>query len=86
MYMYCLFPIIIIILHVYTCIYHAQTGALLRDWRRINVALTRAKYKLILIGSCDTLGHAPLLKSLVDILSGNNWIVDIPTSTQFHTR
>lgn len=59
-----------------------QTGALLRDWRRINVALTRAKHKLILIGSCDTLGHAPLLKSLLDILSSNSWIIDIPPNTQ----
>lgn len=59
-----------------------QTGALLRDWRRINVALTRAKHKLILIGSCDTLGHVPLLKSLLDILSSNNWIIDIPPNTQ----
>jgi superfamily I DNA and/or RNA helicase len=30
-------------------------GELLRDWRRINVAITRAKCKLILIGSASTL-------------------------------
>ena len=32
-----------------------RIGSLLRDWRRINVAFTRAKKKLILIGSETTL-------------------------------
>ncbi|KXN69464.1 hypothetical protein CONCODRAFT_25954, partial [Conidiobolus coronatus NRRL 28638] len=32
-----------------------KVGNLLKDWKRINVALTRAKYKLILIGNRATL-------------------------------
>ena len=32
-----------------------NVGELLIDWRRINVALTRAKHKLIMIGSPSTL-------------------------------
>ncbi|KAK3994607.1 hypothetical protein QBC44DRAFT_391344 [Cladorrhinum sp. PSN332] len=33
-----------------------QIGELLRDWRRINVAFTRAKTKLLVVGSRRTLG------------------------------
>ncbi|XP_020577562.1 DNA replication ATP-dependent helicase/nuclease DNA2 isoform X2 [Phalaenopsis equestris] len=40
--------------------------SLLGDWRRINVALTRAKKKLIMVGSCGTLSKVPLLKLLID--------------------
>ena len=32
-----------------------SAGRLLRDWRRINVAVTRAKHKLIMVGSFTTL-------------------------------
>ena len=32
-----------------------KVGGLLRDWRRINVAFTRAKKKLVLVGSASTL-------------------------------
>ena len=32
-----------------------KVGGLLKDWRRINVAFTRAKKKLILVGSESTL-------------------------------
>ncbi|KAB5527857.1 hypothetical protein DKX38_021704 [Salix brachista] len=42
------------------------TSSLLGDWHRINVALTRAKKKLILVGSCKTLSKVPLLKLLVE--------------------
>lgn len=33
----------------------ANIGELLRDWRRINVAVTRAKKKLVLVGDLDCL-------------------------------
>jgi hypothetical protein len=32
-----------------------NVGDLLTDWRRINVAMTRAKHKFIMIGSSSTL-------------------------------
>ena len=38
-----------------------NSGHLLLDWRRVNVALTRAKHKLILVGSASTLSGAPIL-------------------------
>ncbi|THG01570.1 hypothetical protein TEA_023305 [Camellia sinensis var. sinensis] len=40
-------------------------SSLLGDWHRINVALTRAKKKLIMVGSCKTLSKVPLLKLLI---------------------
>ncbi|KAK6140588.1 hypothetical protein DH2020_025671 [Rehmannia glutinosa] len=43
-----------------------NTSSLLGDWHRINVALTRAKKKLIMVGSCETLSKVPLLKLLID--------------------
>lgn len=41
-------------------------SSLLGDWHRINVALTRAKKKLVMVGSCRTLSKVPLLKLLLD--------------------
>ena len=39
-------------------------GDLLSDWHRINVALTRAKTKLVLVGSLSTLTKHPLLDAM----------------------
>lgn len=38
-----------------------STGALLTDFRRINVALTRARTKLVLVGNSDTLKGVPTM-------------------------
>ncbi|MED6209254.1 hypothetical protein PIB30_053003 [Stylosanthes scabra] len=40
-------------------------ASLLGDWHRINVALTRARKKLIMVGSRRTLSKVPLLKLLI---------------------
>jgi len=50
----------------------------LRDWRRINVAITRAKQKLIVIGSKKAMEHVPLLKALSDFMAERKWLVDLP--------
>ncbi|KAL9245210.1 hypothetical protein vseg_018886 [Gypsophila vaccaria] len=42
------------------------SSSLLGDWHRINVALTRAKKKLIMVGSCKTLSRVPLIKLLIE--------------------
>ena len=69
-----------------------HVGALLKDWRRINVAITRAKCKLIMIGSLETLSKASsertegdeykgtvLLKNLVKIVREKKWTIDLPS-------
>jgi hypothetical protein len=43
-------------------------GDLLRDWRRINVAVTRAELKLVLVGSARTLSAAALSRQMLDAL------------------
>jgi DNA replication ATP-dependent helicase Dna2 len=54
-------------------------GDLLRDWRRVNVAVTRARSKLILLGSERTLSRGgDVLKGLVEMCRVQNWMVDLP--------
>lgn len=53
-------------------------GELLKDWRRVNVALTRARSKLILLGSRKTLGHNELLAKLLRLVDDRGWAVDLP--------
>ncbi|KAF9669729.1 hypothetical protein SADUNF_Sadunf14G0137400 [Salix dunnii] len=53
------------------------TSSLLGDWHRINVALTRAKKKLILVGSCKTLSKVPLLKLLVEKVEEKSSIFNV---------
>eukprot|EP01138_Halocafeteria_seosinensis_P009420 gb/GECG01009626.1/.p1 GENE.gb/GECG01009626.1/~~gb/GECG01009626.1/.p1 ORF type:complete len:1798 (+),score=229.80 gb/GECG01009626.1/:1-5394(+) len=55
-----------------------EVGRLLNDLRRINVALTRAKTKLFLLGSLTTLSTSPLLSSLLQLVQGRNNIVQFP--------
>ncbi|OXB74721.1 UNVERIFIED_CONTAM: hypothetical protein H355_001553 [Colinus virginianus] len=42
-----------------------QLGALLKDWRRLNVAITRAKHKLIMVGCVPSLCRYPPLEKLL---------------------
>jgi ATP-dependent exoDNAse (exonuclease V) beta subunit len=47
----------------------ASTGELLKDWRRVNVAVTRAKHKLVLVGSRTTLkGGSAICAALMGVL------------------
>ena len=52
-------------------------GNIIQDWRRINVLLTRAKTKLILIGSMSTLKHVTIIDELFNILKEMDVIVNI---------
>ncbi|XVE99925.1 hypothetical protein REPUB_Repub03eG0242300 [Reevesia pubescens] len=53
------------------------TSSLLADWHRINVALTRAKKKLIMVGSCKTLSKVPMLKLLIDKVDEQSCILSM---------
>lgn len=56
-----------------------KLGRIVRDWRRINVALTRSKCKLILIASVEALrsSKTAVLEKLVNLLAEKKWIVDV---------
>ena len=51
---------------------------MLKDWRRINVAVTRAKRKLIMIGSKRTLSYSPILRRMLGFVTENEWLVSLP--------
>lgn len=56
-------------------------GDLLKDWRRINVAFTRAKTKLLVVGSVSTLkgsGEGNMLSKFISLMEKRNWIYDLP--------
>ncbi len=50
----------------------------MKDWRRMNVSFTRARSKLIIIGSRKTLQQAPLLTEFFALMDGQGWIVTLP--------
>ena len=54
------------------------TGQLLEDWRRINVAITRAQKKLIMVGSVQTLRQITLFDELLDLVQEKDWLVSLP--------
>ncbi|KFY27410.1 hypothetical protein V493_03482 [Pseudogymnoascus sp. VKM F-4281 (FW-2241)] len=58
-------------------------GELLRDWRRINVAFTRAKTKLLVVGSGSTLkggegGAEEMVGQFVRLMERKAWVYDLP--------
>ncbi|KAF5826217.1 AAA domain-containing protein [Dunaliella salina] len=50
-----------------------SAGRLLADWQRLNVALTRAKHKLVMVGCAATLQEIPLLSSMLQMVEKNGW-------------
>lgn len=56
-------------------------GDLLKDWRRINVAFTRAKTKLLVVGSVSTLknsGEKNMLSRFIELMEERDWIYNLP--------
>ncbi|KAJ6108281.1 hypothetical protein N7523_009604 [Penicillium sp. IBT 18751x] len=56
-----------------------HVGDLLRDWRRVNVAFTRARTKLLVVGSRSTLRDGnDLLYKYVRLVEGKGWVYNLP--------
>ncbi|XP_037549479.1 DNA replication ATP-dependent helicase/nuclease DNA2 [Nematolebias whitei] len=53
-------------------------GELLKDWRRLNVAITRAKHKLLMVGSATTLRRYSPVEKLLNHLQQDNMIIQLP--------
>ncbi|CAK9435366.1 uncharacterized protein LODBEIA_P00930 [Lodderomyces beijingensis] len=49
-----------------------KAGDLLKEWRRLNVAVTRAKSKLIILGSRSTLSTTNTTKTFIDFVDSKN--------------
>jgi len=54
------------------------TGSLLADWRRLNVAFSRAKRKLLVVGSRRTLQQSPMLASFLEMADQRGWCLQLP--------
>ena len=52
-------------------------GKLLNDIRRVNVAVTRAQSKLILLGDSETLKKLDLFDRIIHYFSKMNWIMHV---------
>ncbi|XP_034385404.1 DNA replication ATP-dependent helicase/nuclease DNA2 [Cyclopterus lumpus] len=55
-------------------------GELLKDWRRLNVAITRAKHKLLMVGSITTLRRYAPVEKLLNHLQQENMIIQLPAA------
>ena len=57
-----------------------KVGRLLQDFRRLNVAFSRAKKKMIIVGSFTTLHRgSDVLRPVLDFMRQRNWVYKIPT-------
>lgn len=49
----------------------------LSDYRRVNVAMTRAKHSLWVVGDCDTLAFDPVWRAFLDDAASRSSIRDV---------
>ncbi|KAJ7675810.1 Dna2-domain-containing protein [Mycena polygramma] len=57
---------------------NGYVGEIIKDWRRMNVSFTRARSKLIIFGSRQTLQSAPLLQDFFNLVENRGWILRLP--------
>jgi DNA replication ATP-dependent helicase Dna2 len=55
-----------------------MAGELLEDWRRLNVAMSRAKSKLLVIADRATMKSVHVMKDMCDLMEARNWIITLP--------
>lgn len=55
-----------------------DVGELLRDTRRVNVSLTRAKSKLVMFGSRTTLSGDASLERMLQLMQSRGWVRKLP--------
>ena len=53
-------------------------GDLVRDWRRLNVVFTRARAKLVVVGSKATMGSDEVMKKFFGVVEDRQWVVGVP--------
>jgi DNA replication ATP-dependent helicase Dna2 len=64
---------------------NGTVGDLLKDRRRVNVALTRARSKLVILGSEKTLSNNELLRDMVALCRQKGWVHDfLPDAVDGH--
>ncbi|KHN99126.1 DNA replication factor Dna2 [Metarhizium album ARSEF 1941] len=71
----------VVVLSLVRCNEACNIGDLLKDWRRINVAFTRAKTKLLVVGSMNTLkysGKENMLSKFISLMEDRDWIYNLP--------
>ena len=56
-----------------------RTGELLKDWRRLNVAFTRSKQKLIIVGSGKMMQQADGVSRFYNYIKTRNWVYPAPS-------
>ncbi len=58
-----------------------HAGKILADERRVNVALTRAKLKLVMLGAQRTLCSVPVMQRLWEFCSEKGWTLPVPSES-----
>jgi len=62
---------------IVSCVKQSMRAELLKDVRRINVAFTRAKSKLVIIGSLKAMKKIETLEKYMEVIVKYGWVVDL---------
>uniref|UniRef100_A0A4W6FYB0 DNA replication ATP-dependent helicase/nuclease n=1 Tax=Lates calcarifer TaxID=8187 RepID=A0A4W6FYB0_LATCA len=76
---------LIVLSFVRSTVEEGNLGELLKDWRRLNVAITRAKHKLLMVGSATTLRRYAPVEKLLNHLQQENMISFKNTPWFYHS-
>ena len=67
-----------VMLSLVRCNKKCEPGRPLCDWRRVNVAATRARAKLVVVGDAQTTRRVPALECLWRMAEREGWVVEVP--------